>query len=115
MPTFKLHKSQIQMQRYTNFKEFYPYYLSEHRQRGTRISHFIGTTLFFIWVLAAAIYLQPIYLLYGVLSAYFFAWLGHFFIEKNKPATFKYPWMSLKGDFKLYFEILAGKQGFKGA
>jgi hypothetical protein len=53
-------------------------------------------------------------LLLGVVCAYGFAWVGHFFIEKNKPATFKYPWMSLKGDFKMYFEILTGEQGFKG-
>ena len=81
---------------------------------GTRISHFIGTTLFFLFAIYAIVTMQFLFLLFGVLSAYAFAWIGHFFIEKNKPATFKYPWMSLKGDFKLYFEILAGKQGFKG-
>lgn len=99
---------------YKNFDEFYPYYLTEHRKKGTRISHFIGTTLFFVWVASAVISLNPLHILYGAISAYFFAWIGHFFIEKNKPATFKYPLMSLRGDFKLYFEILSGKQGFEG-
>ena len=98
---------------YTTFKEFYPYYLDQHRQIGTRISHFIGTSLFFMFLILAIMKMQILILLMGVVSAYLFAWIGHFYIEKNKPATFKYPWMSLKGDFKLYFEILIGKQGFK--
>lgn len=98
---------------YTTFKEFYPYYLDQHRQVGTRISHFIGTSLFFVFGILAIMKMQILILEMGVVSAYLFAWIGHFFIEKNKPATFKYPWMSLKGDFKLYFEILIGKQGFK--
>jgi hypothetical protein len=99
---------------YKTFEEFYPYYLNEHRQLGTRITHFIGTTLFLLLVITATIKQRADLLLVGVVCAYGFAWIGHFFIEKNKPATFKYPWMSLKGDFKLYFEILIGKQGFKG-
>ncbi|MFI5140880.1 MAG: Mpo1-like protein [Bacteroidia bacterium] len=99
---------------YKTFGEFYPYYLNEHRKLGTRVTHFVGTSLFFILAITAIIQINGFILLAGVVCAYFFAWIGHFFIEKNKPATFKYPWMSLKGDFKLYFEILMGKQKFKG-
>ena len=46
------------------------------------------------------------------ITGYFFAWIGHAFFEKNKPATFKYPFWSLISDFKLFFEILVGKQNF---
>jgi hypothetical protein len=98
---------------YKTFAEFYPYYLNEHRRVGTRITHFIGTTLFFVLTIIGCVKENGFFLLGGVVAAYFFAWVGHFFIEKNKPATFKYPWMSLRGDFKLYFEILLGKQKFK--
>jgi len=98
---------------YKTFEEFYPYYLDQHREYGTRLTHFIGTSLFFLFAIAALVGFQIWFLILGIVSAYLFAWIGHFFIEKNKPATFKYPWMSLKGDFKLYFEILTGKQGFK--
>tara|TARA_X000001036_G_scaffold63690_2_gene54263 strand:+ start:967 stop:1146 length:180 start_codon:yes stop_codon:yes gene_type:complete len=49
------------------------------------------------------------FLLYALLAGYGFAWIGHFFIEHNKPATFKYPLWSLIGDYKMYFEILQGK------
>ena len=97
---------------YKTFKEFYPHYLDEHRKRGTRVSHFIGTTLFFVFTILAIVLLQPYFLLAGIVTAYSFAWIGHFFIEKNKPATFQYPWMSIKGDFKLYFQMLTGKEKF---
>ena len=100
-------------EKFNTFEEFYPFYLNEHRNTGTRVTHFIGTTLFFAWIITAIITMQPLFLLAGVITAYGFAWVGHFFIEKNKPATFKYPGMSLRGDFKMYFDIWTGKQGFK--
>ena len=101
-------------QEYSTFKEFYPYYLAEHKKTGTRVTHFIGTTGFFIFLLVALWTLNPYYILPTILFPYACAWLGHFFIEGNRPATFRYPWMSLKGDFKLYFKILTGKEGFVG-
>lgn len=100
--------------RYKNMQEFYPYYLEEHRQRGTRILHFIGTTLFFCWLILAIAFLNPWFILYAAISGYFFAWVGHFFVEKNKPATFQYPGLSLLSDFKLYFQILTGKEKLEG-
>jgi hypothetical protein len=100
------------MQNYKTFKEFYPFYLDQHKKTGTRITHFVGTTAFFILVLISIIYKLPWILLAGVVSAYFFAWIGHFFIEKNKPATFQYPFYSLISDFKLYFQLLTGKEKF---
>lgn len=96
--------------RYQSFKEFYPYYLGEHQKTGTRIMHFLGTTLVFCWLILAAVYLNGWFILYAAISGYFFAWLGHFFIEQNKPATFQYPLWSLRSDFKLYFQILSGKE-----
>lgn len=100
--------------RYKNLEEFYPYYLEEHRQKGTRILHFIGTTLFFCWIILAIAFLNPWFILYAAISGYFFAWVGHFFVEKNKPATFQYPGLSLMSDFKLYFQILTGKERLDG-
>lgn len=97
---------------YKNLTEFYPYYLTEHVKKGTRLLHFLGTTLFFCWIILAVAFLNPWFVLVAVFNGYFFAWIGHFFVEKNKPATFKYPILSLISDFKLYFQILTGKEKF---
>ncbi len=100
--------------RYTSFSEFYPYYLNEHRKTGTRVTHFIGTSAFLLLVIFAILKMWWWAILIGVAAAYGMAWVGHFFIEKNKPATFKYPLWSLMGDFKLYFSILSGKEKLQG-
>lgn len=98
---------------YKTFEAFYPFYLDQHREFGTRVTHFIGTTLFLALFITAFLTQNWKLIPISIVCAYGWAWIGHFFIEKNKPATFKYPWFSLKGDFKLYFEIIMGKQGFR--
>ena len=95
-----------------NLKEFYPYYLKEHQNTTSRTLHFIGTTLVFI-ILGIAIYQQKYMLILWIpVVGYGFAWVGHFFFEKNKPATFKHPFLSLASDFRLFFELLMGIQKF---
>ena len=94
------------------FAEFYPRYLREHSRRGTRILHFIGTTLFLLLAGAALVRLQPGLLVAGIVAAYGLAWVGHFFVEHNRPATFQHPWFSLRGDFRLYWDLLRGREKF---
>ena len=101
-----------QGRQYKSLKEFYPFYLSEHRDRTCRVLHFIGTFLFFLLLIAIALSGNWQYAWILPLTGYGFAWAGHFFYEKNKPATFQYPVYSLISDFKLFFEILTGKRGF---
>lgn len=134
---------------WATFPAFYPYYLSQHRQTGTKLTHAIGTSLFL-----ATMYMYPrmalslsagmlagslafpllrglssgivemvtVFAVYltvgnytvkdwrvvtlGPVTAYFFAWLGHFFIEKNRPATFVYPLYSLLGDLRMLFDLI---------
>lgn len=98
--------------KYKSFKEFYPFYLTEHSNTTSRVLHFIGTALVFV-ILVWALYTQVWWRLALIpLVGYGFAWVGHFFFEKNKPATFQYPLYSLGSDFKLFFELLSGKQKF---
>jgi hypothetical protein len=97
---------------YRSFKEFYPFYLTEHSHPTSRILHFIGTSLVFVMLFAAIISQKWTLLIAIPLLGYGFAWVGHFFFEKNKPATFQYPAYSLASDFKLFFELLIGKQKF---
>jgi len=102
------------MQRITKYSEFYRFYLTEHRNRTCRTLHFVGTFLVFI-IGFAAVYLGRPLLWFAVpLVGYGFAWVGHFFYEKNKPATFRYPLWSLLSDFRMFFELLFGKISFDG-
>lgn len=95
--------------RYRTFAEFYPYYLSEHRHPMCRLLHYIGSTLVLI-VLCYALATAQHHLLWSLpLFGYGFAWVGHFFIEKNRPATFTYPLFSLIGDWVMYKDFLLGK------
>ena len=98
-------------ERIDNYPEFYKFYLTEHSNRTCRLLHVIGTTFVLALFLTAIYHRDYKLFLYIPLVGYGFAWVGHFFFEKNKPATFKYPLWSLKSDFKMYFDILGGKIG----
>ena len=97
------------MEKYKTFKDFYPYYIEEHSKPKTKLLHFIGTSISLFFLVQLVITFDPIYLIYALLSGYGFAWVAHFFIEKNKPATFTYPCYSFIGDHKMFVEILMGK------
>jgi hypothetical protein len=97
------------MKKFNSFREFYPYYLEEHSKPATKLLHFIGTAIS-IGMLSRMVQTGDlIYFLYALLAGYGFAWVAHFFIEKNKPATFTYPFYSLIGDYKMFWEILSKK------
>lgn len=99
--------------KYKSLTTFYPYYLEEHQNPTCRILHFIGTGLLFL-ILAASIFTGNYSWLIAIpFVGYGFAWVGHFFFEKNKPATFQYPFYSLASDFMLFFDLLTGKEKFK--
>lgn len=98
--------------KYASMGEFYPFYLSEHSNRTSRRLHFVGTSLGLAWLAAAIVTLNGWFLLAGLVSGYAFAWVGHFFFEKNRPATFSYPFYSFAGDWIMWSEILRGKIKF---
>mmetsp|Transcript_39479 Transcript_39479/g.95434 ORF Transcript_39479/g.95434 Transcript_39479/m.95434 type:complete len:113 (-) Transcript_39479:173-511(-) len=107
---------------FKSFREFYPFYLSEHANRWTRRFHFAGTSLG-MGLLAHAIFFPAVdsgdgrgndsnknnELLLVPIVAYGFAWVSHFFIEKNRPATFKYPLWSFRGDLTMWSEMIQGR------
>lgn len=94
--------------RKATYAEFWPFYLAEHGQSNTRILHFIGTGLAILFLLGAVFLRNPWFLLMAVVSGYFFAWIGHFFIERNRPATFTHPLWSLFSDFRMFFAWITG-------
>ncbi|MEO8460293.1 MAG: DUF962 domain-containing protein [Dokdonella sp.] len=97
------------MSQFASFSEFYPYYLSEHSNRICRRLHFVGTSLILGLVLLAIVRSNPNWLWLIPLVGYGFAWVGHFFFEKNRPATFKHPLYSFIGDWVMYWDILRGR------
>ncbi|WP_066833795.1 DUF962 domain-containing protein [Rufibacter ruber] len=99
--------------RLTSFKEFYLFYLSEHQNTTSRVLHFTGTGLLLILLIAALVLGRYAWLWGLPVIGYGFAWVGHFFFEKNRPATFQYPLYSLASDFVLFFQLLIGKQKFR--
>jgi hypothetical protein len=94
---------------YQSFREFYPYYLAEHADLTCRRLHFIGSWLVLAIVVWAVIVANPWLLLLLPVVGYGFAWVGHFFFEKNRPATFTYPVYSLMGDWVMFWDILRGR------
>ncbi|MCK7592791.1 Mpo1-like protein [Pseudomarimonas salicorniae] len=101
------------MARFDNFAAFYPYYLQEHSNRTCRRLHFVGSALVLGVLLAVLIgSLSPWWLLSIPLIGYGFAWVGHFFFEHNRPATFKHPWYSLMGDWVMFRDMLTGRIPF---
>ena len=98
--------------RYSSFADFYPFYLSEHSNRTSRRLHFAGTSLALVFVLHALSTLNFWWLLAALACGYAFAWVGHYFFEHNRPATFTYPRWSFMGDWVMWKDILAGKIKF---
>ena len=97
---------------YRTFAEFYPFYLSEHRHPVSRVLHYVGTWGS-ILCLAACFATGELWWLAGsALSGYSFAWLGHFRFERNRPATFRYPFYSFVGDWAMWRDMLTGRIKF---
>lgn len=95
-------------QGFSSFREFYPYYLSEHSDPRCRRMHFVGSWLVLLVLLLAVVH-STWWLVAAPVAGYGFAWLGHFVFEKNRPATFTYPLYSLAGDWVMFGDILRGK------
>lgn len=100
------------MSQFATFTDFYPYYLAEHSNRTCRRLHFVGTSLVIGCLVMLVTSLNAWWFLAALLCGYGFAWVGHFFFEKNKPATFQYPFYSLAGDWVMYKDMLIGKIRF---
>jgi hypothetical protein len=92
-----------------NYAEFWDFYVREHSKPLTRLLHFIGTSLglmLLAWSLWSGRLLYiPLFFVIG----YAFAWFAHFFVEKNRPATFRYPFWSFISDFKMMWYMLTGR------
>jgi hypothetical protein len=92
-----------------SYREFWPFYVSQHLRPGTRALHFLGTSAVILCVAAALVTQEWWLLLLGPVVAYGPAWMAHLLIERNKPATFTHPLWSLIGDFHMYGLMWLGR------
>jgi hypothetical protein len=95
--------------RYQTFTDFWPFYLGEHSLPATRWMHFVGSTLALLVLASGVVAHNPWSLLAALASGYAFAWVSHFFIEKNRPATFTYPLWSFAADWKMWAFMVTGR------
>ena len=96
-------------ERYESFDAFWPYYLHEHRLITCRALHYFGTVISAVILVFLLIGQLWAWLPIVLVAGYGPAWIGHFFIEKNRPATFKYPLWSLMGDYKMFYMAVRGE------
>jgi hypothetical protein len=94
---------------FQSFAEFYPFYLAEHQHPVCRRLHFTGTLLVLACIALAILTANFWWLAAAPVCGYGLAWLGHFFFEHNRPATFKHPLYSLAGDWVMFRDMLAGR------
>jgi hypothetical protein len=97
--------------RLSSYEDFWPYYVSQHRNPTCRALHWVGTALVIACLGAAVLLLSTVWLLASPVAGYGFAWVGHFLFERNRPATFTYPLWSLRGDFRMFRFMLLGRMG----
>ena len=104
--------SSVDPRRFKTFAEFYPFYLQEHSNRTCRRLHFVGTSLSLLFLIGLVVTGHIWYLVAAFVSGYGFAWIGHFVFEKNRPASFKRPLFSFRGDWVMWRDMLTGKIAF---
>lgn len=102
----------IEEKEFESFEEFYPFYLQEHSHPTSRALHYAGTIAAVLNTVYAVAAGKPARLLLSPILGYGPAWIGHFFFEKNKPATFKYPLYSFRGDFHMLKDWITGNLPF---
>lgn len=96
-----------------NYHEFYRFYLTEHRNIMSRRLHMLGSGIGLICLTQMVRQRKPRYFVYGLVAGYACAWVGHFFFEKNKPASFKQPLYSFISDWRMFADILRGNLSLK--
>ena len=96
-------------------QKFYDFYLEEHQNMACRRLHFAGSSFGLLGLAKSIQTRSPKPLLKGIAAGYGCAWVGHFFFEKNKPASFKFPLQSFVSDFRMYTDIWRGNLSLRDA
>jgi len=92
-----------------SFARFWPVYLREHRCTRCRALHYVAATASIGVAVAAACARSWWLLLAAPVTGYGFAWLGHACFERNRPATWRHPWWSLRAEWRMFALALTGR------
>jgi hypothetical protein len=95
------------------FEDFWPFYVREHLKASTRALHFVGSHLALGALLVSVLTLSKLWLCVAPVAGYGLAWVGHFYFEKNRPATFVHPLWSLRGDARMIWLTWTGRMGYE--
>lgn len=98
----------MEKKQFESFEDFWPFYVREHSKKLTRQLHFLGTTAALGCLAGGLLTRHRWLLLMAPVAGYGPAWFSHFFIEKNKPATFQHPAWSLKADLVMFAKMIEG-------
>jgi len=101
----------MSQQDFQSFADFWPFYLAEHSRPATRALHAAGTILSLALLVALVFTRRWAWLPLALVVGYGCAWVGHFFVEHNRPATFRHPLWSFLGDYKMLALMLTGRLG----
>ena len=92
-----------------SYDDFFLHYLTQHSDSRNRLLHACGTLLGIVIVISAVYLRHPWLALLFIPVGYSFAWIGHLLVERNKPATWGYPWWSFVSDFRMLALMLTGR------
>ena len=104
----KISQNKLMKMDHSTKPSFYNFYLDEHQNMACRRLHFAGSSFGLIGLAKSVKNRSAKPLLKGIAAGYACAWVGHFFFEKNKPASFKFPLKSFASDFRMYADVLRG-------
>lgn len=94
-----------------SYEEFWKLYLREHSKPLTRALHIVGTLIALTLLVYGLVTMSWEFVVAAPIVGYALAWIGHFFVEHNKPATMTYPGWSLISDFRMLALFLTGRLG----
>jgi hypothetical protein len=90
------------------FEEYYKHYLTLHQNKWCRRLHVLGQLSTIVYILVC-IKINLLLLVFAPFVVYPFAWSGHYFFEKNKPAAFRDPVKAKICDWIMLKDIIIGR------
>ncbi len=93
-------------QEFRTFEEYWTFYVKEHQTKANRVLHFVGTTAAMACVAGGLLTKRRWLLAVAPVVGYGPAWIGHYFLEGNRPASFDHPLWALRADLVMWSKMV---------